>query len=291
VAVVVFGEKPYAEFEGDRKTLVFADEEGLELLRKFDAAGIPAVAVFISGRPMWMNREINAADAFVAAWLPGGEGAGVADVLYGKRPATGKLGFSWPAQCDGKPVNGPEGALYPVGYGLSLEARQPGARLDETCGYLVAGPSSDWFAAGKLASDVSVTAGGQPLPSFRGSAGGLVVRGIDYKRQEDAREIVFGPGATLAFAQPANGKGAYRILYQLPAQPAGKVTLTVGGNTVDVTRQLALSAGKGWREMIVTDACAPGLGKGIAITSAAPMTMQVASVSREVMPAGADCSF
>ena len=291
VAVVVFGEKPYAEFEGDRKTLVFADEEGLKLLRKFDAAGIPTVAVFTSGRPMWMNREINAADAFIAAWLPGSEGAGVADVLYGKRPATGRLGFSWPAQCDGKPVNGSEGALYPVGYGLSLDVRQQTPRLDETCGYLVAGPSSDWFAGGKLASDVSVTAGGQPLPSFRGSTGGVVVRGIDYKRQEDAREIVFGPGATLAFSQPANDAGAYRILYQLPAQPAGKVTLTVGGNTVDVTRQLALSAGKGWREMIVTDACAPGLGKGIAITSAAPMTMQIASVSREVMPAGADCSF
>ncbi|MCT2557383.1 exo 1,3/1,4-beta-D-glucan glucohydrolase [Tsuneonella sp. YG55] len=291
VAIVVFGEKPYAEFEGDRKTLVFSDEEGLKLLRKFDAAGIPTVAVFLSGRPMWMNREINAADAFVAAWLPGSEGAGVADVLYGKRPATGKLGFSWPAQCDGKPVNGPEGALYPVGYGLSLDAKATAGKLDEKCGYLVAGPSSDWFAGGKVASDVSVTGGGQPLPSFRGSAGGVAVRGIDYKRQEDAREIVFGPGATLSFSQSEKGTGAYRILYQLPAQPAGKVTLTVGGNTVDITRQLALSAGKGWREMIVTEACAPGLGKGIAITSAAPMTMQIASVARAVMPAGADCSF
>ncbi len=291
VAVVVFGEKPYAEFEGDRKTAIFSDEEGLDLLRKFNAADIPTVAVFLSGRPMWMNREINAANAFVASWLPGSEGEGVADVLFGKRPATGKLSFSWPAKCDGKPVNGPEGALFSVGYGLSLSTKQTMPKLDESCGYLVAGPSSDWFAAGKLASDVTVTGGSRPLPSFRGSAGGIVARGLDYKRQEDAREIVFGPGSTLAFSQLQDGKGAYRITYQLPAQPAGKVTLAVGGNTVDVTRQLALSAGKGWREMIVTDACAPGLGKGIAITSAAPMTMEIASVSRVVMPAGADCSF
>ncbi len=289
--VVVFGEKPYAEFEGDRKTLVFGDEEGLKLLRKFDAAGIPAVAVFLSGRPLWMNREINAADAFVAAWLPGSEGAGVADVLYGTRPATGRLGFSWPAACDGNPVNGREGALYSVGYGLSLTTKQVSDKLDETCGYLTAGSSSDWFTAGKLAPDIGVTAGGQPLPSFRGSAGGVVVRGIDYKRQEDAREVVFGAGSSLAFSQRQNGTGAYRIIYQLPARPAGRVTLTLGESEVDVTRHLALSAGKGWREMILTDACAPGLGKGITITSAAPMTMKIASVVREIMPPGADCSF
>ena len=85
-AIVVFGEEPYAEFVGDRKTMVFDDTEGLELLRKYKAAGVPTVAVFLSGRPMWMNRELNAADAFVASWLPGSEGAGVSDILFGKRP-------------------------------------------------------------------------------------------------------------------------------------------------------------------------------------------------------------
>ena len=84
-AIVVFGEEPYAEFVGDRKTMVFDDTEGLELLRKYKAAGVPTVAVFLSGRPMWMNRELNAADAFVASWLPGSEGAGVSDILFGKR--------------------------------------------------------------------------------------------------------------------------------------------------------------------------------------------------------------
>jgi beta-glucosidase len=291
VAVVVFGEEPYAEFEGDRKTAVFTDEEGLTLLRKFKAAGIRTVAVFLSGRPLWMNREINAADAFVASWLPGSEGAGVADVLYGKRPATGRLSFSWPAGCDGKPVNGPEGALFNVGYGLSLGERSAIAKLDETCAYLNAGPSADWFVDGKLAPGTMITGDGAPLPNLRGQAGGIAARGVDRKRQEDAREITFAPGATLSFAQRQAGSGAFRISYFLPDQPPAPVKLTLGKTTLDITRQLALSAGKGWREMIITDACAPGLGQSLAITSSGPLKLQIAAVSRQAMPAGADCSF
>lgn len=291
VAVVVFGEEPYAEYEGDRKTAVFSDEEGLGLLRKFKAAGVRTVAVFLSGRPLWMNREINAADAFVAAWLPGSEGAGVADVLFGKRPATGRLSFSWPAACDGKPVNGPGGALFDVGYGLAFGMRQTFGKLDETCPYLNAGHSADWFVDGKLAPGTIITGDGLPLPNLRGQAGGIGARGVDRKRQEDAREITFSAGSTLSFAQRQEGTGAFRITYFLPAQPQAAVKLTVGKTTLDITRQLALSASKGWREMIITDACAPGLGQSLAITSAGPLKVQIAAVSRQAMPAGADCSF
>lgn len=291
VAIVVFGETPYAEFEGDRKTAVFDDEEGLRLLRMFRAAGIRTVAVFLSGRPKWMNREINAADAFVAAWLPGSEGAGVADVLFGLRQATGRLSFSWPAKCDGKPVNGADGALFLRGYGLPLGAPQPLASIDETCPYLLGEASADWFVDGKLAPDITVTGDGRPLARVRGVAGGINARGIDRKRQEDAREIVFAPGSTLAFSQSRDGTGAYRIAYYLPAQPDRPVTLTVGKTSLDITRQLALSAGKGWREMIVTDACAPGLGRSLSLKSDGPLTIQIAAVSRQAMPVGADCSF
>lgn len=291
VAVVIFGEEPYAEFEGDRKNAVFADEEGLGLLRKFKAAGVRTVAVFISGRPLWMNREINAADAFVAAWLPGGEGGGVADILYGKRPATGRLSFSWPAGCDGKPINGPEGALFDVGYGLTFGTPATVAKLDETCAYLSAGPSADWFVDGKLAPGTVITGDGAALPNLRGQAGGIFARGVDRKRQEDAREITFAPNSTLSFAQRQTGSGAFRITYFLPDQPQAPVKMTLGKTTLDVTRQLALSAGKGWREMIITDACAPGLGQSLAITSSGPMKLQIAAISRQAMPAGADCSF
>src|SRR5690606_41904207 len=78
----------------------------LELMRKLKADGIPAVAVFLSGRPLWLNREINAADAFVAARLPGPAGGGGAAVPLrgagGEPPydLKGQLGFSWPRRAD-----------------------------------------------------------------------------------------------------------------------------------------------------------------------------------------------
>ncbi|MEO7384890.1 MAG: glycoside hydrolase family 3 protein, partial [Novosphingobium sp.] len=82
VAIVVYGETPYAEMRGDLKTLEFqpGDKQALALLKRLKAAGIPTVSVFLSGRPLWVNPELNQSDAFVAAWLPGSEGGGIADV-------------------------------------------------------------------------------------------------------------------------------------------------------------------------------------------------------------------
>ena len=128
-AIVVFGEEPYAEFQGDLQDLRYkrGDERDLALLRRLKAEGIPVVAVFLSGRPLWMNREINAADAFVAAWLPGSEGGGVADVLLRRADGSvahdfsGKLSFSWPAhpQQFSLNVGDPDYApLFAYGHGL-----------------------------------------------------------------------------------------------------------------------------------------------------------------------------
>jgi len=94
----------YAEFKGDIDTLAYkpGDDSDLDLLKKFQTDGIPTVAVFLSGRAMWMNREINASNAFVAAWLPGSEGGYAMDVLFGQNDAgeavdfKGKLSYSWP---------------------------------------------------------------------------------------------------------------------------------------------------------------------------------------------------
>ncbi|WP_265587185.1 glycoside hydrolase family 3 protein [Sphingomicrobium arenosum] len=290
VAVVVFGEAPYAEFAGDRKTMVFGDEEGLALLKKYEAEGIPAVAVFLSGRPLWMNRELNAADAFVASWLPGGEGAGVADVLYGKMPATGRLSFSWPAGCGGAPVNGTEGALFNVGYGRDLGDTSPLGALDEACDYL-GGAIASWYADGRLAASVTARGGEGTalLPNLIGESGGIVARGLDRNRQEDARRITFGPGATLSLS--GAGEGGYRLLYKLDTAPAGTVTVTSGESRVDVTQGLTVSAGKGWREMLLTPDCLADLGDTIAIRSAAPMTLELAEIERKDMPEDAACSF
>ncbi|MGB6451349.1 MAG: glycoside hydrolase family 3 C-terminal domain-containing protein, partial [Steroidobacteraceae bacterium] len=142
VAIVVFGERPYAEGVGDRRTLDFSaqDPRPLQLLRRLRAAGIPVVSVFLSGRPMWVNPELNESSSFIAAWLPGSEGEGVADLLF-RRPAgpprytfTGRLGFSWPATA--LPVTftasgAVKGALFPRGFGLSTVDRQDLRHLSE----------------------------------------------------------------------------------------------------------------------------------------------------------------
>ncbi|NNC48207.1 MAG: glycoside hydrolase family 3 protein [Sphingomonas sp.] len=291
VAIVVFGEEPYAEFAGDRKNAILANTEGLELLRKFDAEGIPAIAIFLSGRPIWMNREINVSDAFIASWLPGSEGAGVADILYGARDATGRLSFSWPANCGGAPVNGPDGALFNVGYGNSQGTPTSLGTLSEDCGLLDATPVADWFVNGRLADGISASAGGRALPNLRGEAVGIVARGLDRNRQEDAREIIFAPDARITLASDTMGSGAYRIEYALDAQPAAPVLMMVGNTEFDIMRQLQLSAGKGWREMIITDDCAPGLGDSIMIRSVAPMSIKISSIARQEMPEGTECSF
>jgi beta-glucosidase len=140
-AIVVFGESPYAEFEGDRETLEFSpsDKHELALLRRLHAAGVPTVAVFLSGRPLWVNPEINASDAFVAAWLPGTEGEGVADVLF-RSPSgvptdfAGRLSFSWPQTA--MPVTFDDagkvsGALFAEGWGLDYHTAQIAQRLPE----------------------------------------------------------------------------------------------------------------------------------------------------------------
>ncbi|WP_300380783.1 glycoside hydrolase family 3 protein [Henriciella sp.] len=130
VAIVVFGEEPYAEFRGDVDHLAYdlSGSKELTLLKELQAEGIPVVSVFLSGRPMWVNRELNASDAFVAAWLPGSEGGGVADLLIANEDGEprhdfkGTLSFSWPRQPDQTPLNVGDEAydpLFAYGYGLS----------------------------------------------------------------------------------------------------------------------------------------------------------------------------
>ncbi len=133
VAIVVFGEDPYAEFVGDREHVGY-DAPGakeISLLRDLQAAGIPVVSVFISGRPLWVNPELNASEAFVAAWLPGSEGSGVADVLIADENGkprydfSGRLSYSWPTLATQTEVNvGDEdyAPLYAYGYGMDYSS-------------------------------------------------------------------------------------------------------------------------------------------------------------------------
>ncbi len=142
VAIIVFGEEPYAEYEGDRRNVSLRSKKTLAMMRKFKSQGVKVVAVLLSGRPLHVKKEIDAADAFVAAWLPGDQGAGVADVLFTDEEGairhnfSGRLPFSWPRTAHQTALNvGDEkyDPLFPFGYGLryrnSEQASADGAKL------------------------------------------------------------------------------------------------------------------------------------------------------------------
>jgi beta-glucosidase len=130
VAIVVFGENPYAEWHGNVRSIDYQGDTGTDaaLLRRFKDAGIPVVAVFLTGRPLWVNPELNASDAFVVAWLPGSEGDGIAEVMFRNergavdRDFVGKLSFSWPRHANQAPLNRNDAnydALFAYGFGLT----------------------------------------------------------------------------------------------------------------------------------------------------------------------------
>jgi beta-glucosidase len=121
VGVVVIGETPYAEGRGDRADLSLSAED-VAAVRAVHAARVPTVVVLVSGRPLILDPILADADAILAAWLPGTEGAGVADVLFGDFAPNGKLSHSWPRSTAQLPVNWGDPVydpLYPYGHGLS----------------------------------------------------------------------------------------------------------------------------------------------------------------------------
>ena len=274
VAVVVFGENPYAEFQGDIPNLLFhpGDDSDLELIRKLKADGIPVVAVFITGRPLWMNREINASDAFVAAWLPGSEGAGVADVLLRKADGSvdhdfkGKLSFSWPRNAVDAAVNKPGyQAQFPFGYGLTYADNGDLAALPEDSGIQgLQAPVGVYFAGGQLAPGLSLT-----LESAQGPAvavttvpvalagDALSVSAVDHERQEDARRLAWSgaqPAAAVFRSEPpqelsreTNGDLLLVLTLRPDAIPAsGSVSAAAGTGTPLPLRETlaALPAGQ-----------------------------------------------
>lgn len=121
VVIAVVGELPYAEGEGDDDDLALSADDRATLTNAKEA-GKPLVVVLYSGRPLAVSDVIAGADAFVAAWLPGTEGAGIADVLLGRIAPTGKLSFTWPRSVEQEPINSgddPYDPLFPLGFGLT----------------------------------------------------------------------------------------------------------------------------------------------------------------------------
>lgn len=265
-AIYVTGETPYAEGQGDITGLEYSpgDKSDVELMGRLRTAGIPVVTVFLSGRPLWVSPEINASDAFVAAWLPGSEGAGVADVLFGAADGgvahdfQGKLSFSWPRSLDqtvlnvGDPDYDP---LFPYGYGLTYADEGNLPELDETR------PAG---TAPVRATDAGSTAGASPervlfegrtaegwhfyvgdeaewrvsAPDGRGrtrrQVSGVVLSAVDRNVQEDARKAQWrGRNAAQIYlqsspidlrAETADGM-ALEIDFLVEQAPAGRVQM------------------------------------------------------------------
>ena len=123
VVVVVVGEKPYSEGVGDRDALYLSDEDR-KLLNKIGNTNLPHVVILISGRPMIINEALAKSDAFVLAWLPGTEGEGITDVIFGDYNFTGKLSMTWPKSMKQIPINYGDSnydPLFKLGFGLSYK--------------------------------------------------------------------------------------------------------------------------------------------------------------------------
>lgn len=194
VVIAVYGEDPYAEFQGDRPNLDFVPTGfDTKILDRFHSAGTPVVSVFLSGRPMWTNPEINSSDAFIAAWLPGSEGGGIADMLFQSDPSydfSGRLSFSWPSSALANQT-----PLFALGYGLNYKSNEPVAELSENAGLesltvtstgefynkgAAIEPWGLWLKTGDLDKQIA---------SFPTSVGGLIVSKTDHLAQEDALRI------------------------------------------------------------------------------------------------------
>ena len=322
VAIVVFGENPYAEMVGDRVNVDYDSDDGLELLKKFRQAGIPTVSVFISGRALWVNPELNLSDAFVAAWLPGSEGGGVADVLFAdasgqrRHDFAGRLSFSWPANAAQVDVNVGDPdyrPLFPYGYGLdygdnsSLPVLSEDPALadnvfDRTARLIESGkPVSNWRIKLKDKSGEIL------ISDERGTSpeGLLEMHPADYKKQEDtfiatwhgpASLIIVGKPAN--FQQLANERGVLELTYQVMESDGSKASLAIGQGTLDLTGPFESRAGAGWQTSRILLSCFVEMGASMdsltepmVITAEGAMKLQMTSAHFIADGVGADCNL
>lgn len=254
-AIVVFGEDPYAEFQGDVQSLAYkpGDDTDYKLLQQFYDQNIPTVAVFLSGRPLWVNRELNACHAFVAAWLPGSEGIGVADVLLSdgddqvQFDFRGKLPYSWPRRPMQTPLNVGQpdyDPLFAYGYGLTYaDSTTVGSLPEGADGSENAVNVSRYFARGRAVSPWTITLSSDEkeidVKSTRGATpnGALSIVSADELAQEDIRTITWHGKAEASFAltsdepmdlsSPTLASMAVQIRCRVDAGPSAPVKITM----------------------------------------------------------------
>ncbi|HZX27089.1 MAG TPA: glycoside hydrolase family 3 N-terminal domain-containing protein [Telluria sp.] len=283
--IAVVGESPSAEFNGDidptgnlRHSSRFPQD--LAVLQAVAGKGKPVVTVFLSGRPLYVNDLLNLSDSFVAAWLPGTEGKGVADVLF--RPAQGKpaygfggtLSFSWPKSACQTPLNvGDKGyaPLFPVGYGLRYGKRSHIGKLDEDrskrgCGGGNAYPV--YVPGNRAAWPLAISGAGQRLSLGRDLASvvelpAIKVEVTDLSNQQDGKLVTWsGPArfeASRARPAPlpdfARTDGALQFDVLVKDAPTGKIRVGFGKAAVDVRDLFAGFAGKGKQTVRIPLSC------------------------------------
>ncbi len=263
VAIVVFGETPYAEFMGDQREVALHHDnvESVELIKKLKAQGIPVVAVLLSGRPLYVNPQINASDAFVAAWLPGSEGEGVADLLTGKYDFTGKLSFSWPKDPNQTPLNVGDANYDPqfaYGFGLSYAAPAQTPVLPEVAGAANYGEKNVYYAKGAAWNGYKLSIGDSTAPhteyagtrtALSGSDGLMVESQADGAlhavwKGESKAWLEMGAERASDISREANGAMMLSLTLRVNRAPDSEVRLGVGSASVPVTAEVrALPAG------------------------------------------------
>ena len=213
VAIVIFGENPYAEWHGDISNIEyqFGSKTDLALLKKLSAQGIPVVSLFITGRPLWTNKEINASDAFVVTWLPGSEGQGVADVILkdsqGKTQFDfhGTLPFSWPQDVHQTRLNHFQEEyepLFTLGYGLNYQNSTFLANTLSEKGQEIDPNQLDeaWIFVSRALDpwQITLSESNKPSVAMTGNWAGsneespaVIAESIDKESQEDARRFTW----------------------------------------------------------------------------------------------------
>jgi len=283
VVIAIYGEDPYAEFQGDRENLDFVPNGfDTNILEKFRSKGFPVVSVFLSGRPLWSNPEINRSDAFVAAWLPGSEGGGISDLLFQKEPSydfTGSLSFSWPnSAAVQEDLEARESTnLFELGYGLTFKDDVVVDQLSEDAGLenidvvstgvffskgVSIAPWNLWLKTGDLNKQIG---------SFPTSVGGLIVSKTDHTSQEDALRINWTQPnydqLIVSAASPSNmirqTNGAMELTFSAKSFKANSATLKIGmcsqGAVCDKTINIIISSDE-WIEYRISLSCFADLG-------------------------------
>jgi beta-glucosidase len=235
-AVAVIGETPYAEGSGDRPGSMGLDSTDLATLNTLKASGVPVVVVLVSGRPLDIAAQLPDWSALLESWLPGTEGNGVSDVLFGDYAPTGKLPSTWMQSAGQQPINDGDGKtpLFPFGYGLTYGS-SPG-----TNAYAVTQAEAYTSQSGTQTEATTDTGGGQDV-GYIAPGDWLAYGNVDFG----------SPGAvsvTTRLASAATGSGT--VQYRLDS------------TTGPVIASVPVSGTGGWQNWTSTTTSLTGTATG-----------------------------